>query len=122
MKGVSTSSMFTLSCIISLLMVPLSADPYIQCEPERTPSYECFSVAQDDYPPICEAQANKPPGQKKYHYQSCLGCNWFFQCDEHGGSFDMPCAPGTEWDDNLGPHGGQVHIGQSWTCCDGPGV
>ena len=25
----------------------------------------------------------------------------FVQCDEHGGCFVMPCAPGTEWNQEL---------------------
>merc|ERR1712228_716433 len=38
---------------------------------------------------------------KNYYFASCTSeCN-FIQCDDNGNAFDMPCAPGTIWDQNA---------------------
>ena len=35
------------------------------------------------------------------YYYAHVDANKFVQCEDHGGCFEMPCSPGTKWDDAI---------------------
>jgi hypothetical protein len=82
--------------------IPIYIDP--QEETEYTYKYTCDIKSPNNAPRICFNTEDKNPcnmAQRQseiYYFPSCTSCCNFIQCDEFGVAFDMPCAPGTGWD------------------------
>lgn len=36
-----------------------------------------------------------------FHFKHCAGWQWFVQCSQHGQCHEMPCAPGTAWNQDY---------------------